>query len=356
MPLLVEGEFIHPDVVGEGGLLMSIRKEDTLPLWSGLSTMFRLPRSDLEDLREGMVAIAGVSYDYSSTGRWGSRIAPEKIREMSLILGLYEDINVEVADVATGQILQVPTADDVADIGDLNIYPLDWPKTEASLRVSIKEILQRGVLPVILGGDHFVSYPLALGFSDFIAARSQKAAYIQFSCHLDLGTEDPVWGKVWRGATARRILDSGAIDQRNMAWVGIHGYVPADQWALVQGRDLKVFTLQDIRRDGIQEITRRAIESVGTDCSVYVSVDIDVLDGAYAGAADHVTFDGLTPVELQDAAGILRESNVGAWDFMGVNPLMNPTSYPRNCEHLISTIVMRLAMARARVRRGEQSG
>lgn len=330
---------------------MSIRKEDTLPLWSGLSTMFRLPRRDLEDLREGMVAIAGVPYDYSSTGRWGARIGPEKIREMSLILGsIYESIGVEVADVATGQILQLPTTDDVADLGDLNIYPVDWPKTEASLRTAITEILQRGALPVILGGDHFVSYPLVLGFSDVMAARGQKAAYIQFSCHLDLGTEDPAWGTVWRGATARRILDAGTIDQRNIVWVGVHGYVPADQWVLVQERGLKVFSLQDIRRSSIQEITRRALEAVGTDCSIYVSVDIDVLDGAYTGAVDRVTFSGLTPVELQDAAEMLREANVGAWDFVGVNPLVNPTPYPRNCEHLVSTIVMSLAMARARAR------
>lgn len=299
-----------------------------------------------------MIALIGAPYDHSCTGPSGSRVAPEKIREMSFFMGLYEGIHAEFADVTTGEIVRLPSPDDIADLGDANVYPLDWPATERSLRTAIGEILERGALPVVLGGDHFVSFPLAVGFAEALRSRGRTPGYIQLSSSLDLGTEDPVWGSIWRGATARRILDSGAIAARRMAWVGPHGYVPRDQWRFAQERELRIFPLREVRQLGSAETIRRALEWVGADATVYVSVDLDVLDGTYGNIADQVRFDGLTPAEVQDAVRTLSSGNVGAWDFVGLNSLRNPTPYPRHCEHLVSTLVLILTMA-ARERRAQ---
>ena len=191
-----------------------------------------------------MVAVAGVNYDLSSTARLGARFAPMTIRETS---GYY-----------------TYSGDKIVDLGNLTVSHLDWPKAASDLRLQTYEIARLGVTPIILGGDHFITYPLVQGFLDAVVERGgQRVGYIQFSSQLDLGDEDPQWGKVWRGATARRILDSGAVATNNMVWVGVHGYLPQAQLAMVDALSLNVFTLSDIRREGIEPVTQRALELAG---------------------------------------------------------------------------------------------
>ena len=88
--------------------------------------------------------------------------------------------------------------------------------------------------------------------------------------------------------------------------------------------DLKVFTLNDIRREGIASIAQQAAEIAREGCdSVYLSVDHDVLDGGYVSMTDAPLFDGLTNVDLLAAIDILRMTNVGAMDVVGMNPAVD---------------------------------
>lgn len=292
---------------------------------SGIMTFARAPVGDLEDLKEGVVAVAGVPYDLASTGRFGARYGPNSIREgAAYIASVVNDVpNSGAEDPLTGMRLQAPTGK-IFDLGDMDVYPLDWPKTESALRREMCQIARIGATPLILGGDHMVSSPLALGYSDAVRERGgRKIGYIQFSSQLDLGDEDPLWGSVWRGSTAKRILDSGVIDKANMVWVGVHGYVPQSQMALAEDLNLRVFTLDDVRRDGIQKVTKQALEEAGAGCdSIYVSVDINSVDGAYMPGVDTPSFRGMRNIDLIKAVDILGKSKTGALDIVGVNPII----------------------------------
>jgi agmatinase len=288
---------------------------------AGIMSFMRAPQGDVEDLEEGMIAIAGVTYDLSCTSRIGARFAPRAIRDTSAYYGGYLSRG-EMVEITTGQRMKSPEGVKVIDLGDLNVYPVDWDQTAAALRDSMHQIAGTGALPVILGGDHFITYPLVEGFKDAVAGSGdKKIGYIQFSSQLDLGEQDPVWGRVWRGATARRILDGGTVDSKNMVWVGTNGYIRTDQWELAQELGLSVFTLADIRREGIVRIAQRAAEIAGDGCdAVYLSVDFDVLDGGYVAMTGAPTFDGITNVELLKAIDVLRRTKVGALDLVGMNP------------------------------------
>ena len=293
----------------------------------GITTFLGLPEGDLEHLTENVVAIAGVSYDLSCTSRIGARYAPRAYRDTSqYYAGAFE--RSELVEITTGDRMKRSGRTDILDLGDLNVYPLDWPRTEDSLRSSMFEIAVTGALPVILGGDHLITYPLVLGYASAVKELTgRNIGYIQFSSQLDLGDEDPVWGKVWRGATARRILDSGAVSPRNMAWVGTCGYLRSDEWELAQELELSVFTLGDIRRYGILEVVERAAEVAGQGCqAVYVSIDFDVLDGGYVAATGSTQFDGLSNTELLRVMDLLRRTKAGALDLVGLNPTVNMVS------------------------------
>ena len=291
---------------------------------AGISTFLRAPQGDLEDLKKGMIAIAGVSYDHSCTSRFGARFAPRAIREESVYYRGYLNRGALV-EITTGQRMRAPETVKVIDLGDLTGYPVDWDRTAAALRDSMHQIARTGALPIILGGDHFITYPLVEGFADaVIGGGSKKVGYIQFSSQIDLGDQDPVWGSVWRGATARRIIDGGVVDTKNMVWVGTHGYIRAAQWELAQELDLKIFTLDDIRRQGIASVAQQAAEIAGDGCeSVYLSIDYDVLDGGYVAMTAAPAFDGITNVELLKAIDVLRGTKVGAMDLVGMNPIVD---------------------------------
>ena len=306
---------------------MPLRK-DPLPRISGIMTFMRAPVGYVEDLKEGMVAVAAVSYDISSTGQLGARFGPITLRETSGYYGY--------------------SGDKIVDLGNLNVTPLDWPKTATDLRRQMYEIARTGVTPIILGGDHFVTYPLVQGYSDAISERgSGKVGYIQYSSQLDLGEEDPQWGKVWRGATAKRVLDSGAVATRNMVWVGVHGYAPQGQMAMVDELDLNVFTLSDIRRDGIEQVTERAIELAGDGCdAIYVSVDVNAVDGVFVPGIDTPSFRGIRNIDLLTAVDILAKSKAGALDLVGLNPIIESIGQNETGERLGSLLVNRYVTPR----------
>ena len=304
--------------------------KDPLPRISGIMTFMRAPVGRLEDLKEGMVAVAGVSYDISSTARLGARYGPITLRETS---GYY-----------------AYTGDKIVDLGNLSVKPLDWPATAAGLQQQMYEIARTGVTPVILGGDHFITYPLVQGFSDAISERGGgRVGYIQYSSQLDLGDEDPQWGKVWRGATAKRVMDSGGVSPRNMVWVGTHGYAPQGQMAMVDELDLNVFTLSDIRRDGIEKVTERALELAGDGCdAIYVSVDVNVVDGVFVPGMDAPSFRGVRNIDLLKAVDILAQSKAGALDLVGLNPIIESLGQNETGERFGSLLVNRYVTPRIR--------
>ena len=298
-------------------------REEPKPTPQGVLTFMRAPLGDVEDLKEGMVAIVGVNFDLSTTGRRGARYSPLKIRESSQYYASRLEGNGTI-EITTGEVLETADRSRLLDLSDMNVYPVEWPKMEAALRSQMTDIASRGPTIVVLGGDHLITYPLVQGYRDGIVARGgTKVGYIQFSGSLDLGYSDPLWGKVWRGNTARQILETETVDPRNMVWIGVNGYQPQRELEFVRESGLKVFSLGDVRRDGIQRVTEEALRIAGDGCdTIYASVDYDVVDGGNTPGAAATHFQGITNVDLLLAMDMLARDNVGAIDIVGANPLL----------------------------------
>ena len=296
-------------------------RESPKPTPEGILSFLGASIGDVEDLKDGMIAVVGVNFDLSTTGRVGARWTPVKIRETSGYYTRYLEATIEIT---TGEVLETSDKSKLLDLSDMNVYPLEWPKTEAALRSQMTDIASRGPIILVLGGDHLITYPLLQGYRDAIVARGgKKVGYIQFSGSLDLGYSDPLWGKVWRGTTARQILETETVDPSNMVWIGLKGYQPQNELKFAQDMGLRVFSLEDIRREGIQRVTEEALKVAGDGCdSIYASVDYDVVDGGHVPGSAGTHFRGLTNVELLLAVDMLARGNVGAMDIVGANPLL----------------------------------
>ncbi len=303
---------------------MPIRK-GPIPKTGGILTFIGAPRGSIDNLGPGMVGVLGVPFDVSATDKLGTRTGPQAYRETSTYFWNHTDPDSSLIEIDSRVRVDTELMKNmVRDLGDLSVSHVDWSVTESRLRDAARRITLQAAIPVILGGDHFITYPLVQGYADAIKERSGgNIGYIQFSGRLDLGRQDPLWGEVWRGATARRIIDTGAVGPENMVWVGVNGYVPLEDWELSRKLPATVFTAEDVRERGIGEIASRALEIAGRGCDgVYVSVDIDVLDGGYVAMTGAPRFDGLKNVDMFAAMDVLARGPVGAIDICGLNPLV----------------------------------
>ena len=287
----------------------------------GVGTLFAAPHAAVEDLRPGDYAYYGIPYDLSSDGLAGARHGPLACRDASQYYAVFRP---SFEEITTARVIDFP---ETIDLGDAPVFPLDWDESRGRLSAWITDILARGAVPVGIGGDYFATSAFAPAFAATVTARGGTPAFLRLSGRLDLGDEHPSLGVLWHGRTTRTIVESNAFDATRVTLFGANDYIPDGDWTFAKASGVQVFPLHEIRATGPATALRQAIDVMGVDPrDVYVSIDIDVVDGAYAPNTDEPVFDGLTNVELLGIADILNERRFGALDVTGINPHVEPSS------------------------------
>ena len=296
-----------------------------LPYYAGLNTFYRAPIKDFDDVKADEVAVLGVPMDFTTSARSGGRWGPDSIRRESLDLAMYYHYgNPELFDVSAGVLTSLPETARICDVGDVNIFPTDVAEQTQAITSAVQELVRRGSFPVVLGGDHYVAYPSFEGFAAGYRERhpAAKFGYLHFDSHLDFLDNLSFLGRYNHGTSARRVSENPHVAR--MAWVGINwpSAMDLEQYELMRDRGFAVFPSRSIRERGIDSVMREAFEFLddGTD-AIYVSVDIDVVDGAYAPATHSSVFDGITARDLLDAMRVVSSiPKVQAIDLCEVVP------------------------------------
>jgi agmatinase len=280
-----------------------------VPRFAGLRTFARLPT--LEQVRRADVAVLGAPFDGAATFRAGARFGPAAIREASLLLRPYNDA-LGVAPFARGQ---------VVDAGDAPASPIGVDSAHASIEAAARELTKVGATVLGLGGDHSVTLPLLRA----AAARDGTLSLLQLDAHTD--TWDSYFGSRYtHGTIFRRAVEEGLIDAHRSAQIGLRGslYGAKD---LEDNRALGFATLlaRDFEGAGVAgalDLARRRLRS-----PAYVTVDIDVLDPAFAPGTGTPEAGGLTSRELLALLQGLAELGLvlaGA-DVVEVSPPYDPS-------------------------------
>ena len=253
-----------------------------VPRFAGPATFARLPR--LDEVSDIDVAVVGVPFDAGVTYRPGARFGPAHVRESSRLLRPYNP----AADV------EPFAAQQVVDAGDLAVNPFDIEAAITAVHAGARALLERAGRLVTIGGDHTIALPLLRAVAE---AQGGPVAVVHFDAHLD--TWETYFGAAYtHGTPFRRASEEGLIDRSGSMHVGIRGplYSSGDLrddaglgFRIVHGTEM-----DDIGPRGVVERIR---ERVG-DRPVYVSVDIDVLDPAFAPGTGTPEAGGLTSREL----------------------------------------------------------
>lgn len=286
--------------------------------WMGIQTFLKLPLClTPEDLRAGSVdvAIGGVPWDGTATTRSGTHLGPQAIRSCDHIPSPpYERPHLHVR-VDPLQHLTV------CDYGDAEVIIASPERTYANARSFVGEIVGAGAIPVILGGDHGITWPAATAVAD--AYGHGSIGVVHFDAHADTAPESQ-GVLAGHGTPMRRLIESGAVLGRNFVQVGLRGYWPGPEvvaWMEEQG--MKTHFMAEVQRHGFDAVLERAVDEAlsGTARHLYISVDVDAVDPAHAPGTGSPEPGGLTSAQLLRAVRRLAaEVGMVAMDVVEVSP------------------------------------
>ena len=190
-----------------------MKSETIYPSFSGISTFIRADIKSRDDIKEGEYAVIGAPFDTTLGTRPGARYAPKSIREESAhYIYHFSAIDKEVIDVCSGVRYKYEEQDMLFDTGDARVYPGDIKKTTDSIADEVDKVVSKGAIPVILGGDHYITYPCMVGFEKGMEKhlnRKPKIGYIHIDSHLDAYNENDTWVLVLsEGKIKHRVLNT----------------------------------------------------------------------------------------------------------------------------------------------------
>lgn len=244
--------------------------------------------------------ILGVPFDFTSTYRTGARFAPNAIRQASL--------NIETYSFRTG----IDIEDlQLHDLGDLHIST-DTEKTLERLKLVVKDVLEAGKTPVTIGGEHTIT----LGILKGLGEKASKTALVSFDAHLDLRNEF-LGLKLSHTTFMRRINQE--VKPAKIIEVGTRA-VCKEELDYAKKAGIEFFTAQQIRSEGTKQIGRQLKEKLSKYESIYLSVDIDVLDPAYAPAVQNPEPEGLETHTLLDILYNTCDNRVTGFDVAEIAP------------------------------------
>jgi agmatinase len=279
-----------------------------VPRFAEVKTFMRLP--NVKTVKDIDFAVLGIPFDTASTYRTGSRFGPSAVREISSLIKPYNpSLDINVVEWLSG-----------VDYGDISVIPGYIDDTYNRIEEGLLPILEAGVIPVCMGGDHSIT----LGELRAVAKVHGPVALVHLDAHFD--TVDSYFGKKYNhGTVFRRALEEGLIDVEHSIQVGMRGtYYSRED--LTDSLDLgfKVITMFELRRIGIPEVMKQIIERVGNK-KAFFTFDIDFVDPAYAPGTGTIEMGGPTSFEVLEMVRSLKDIDFVAYDMVEVLPSFDPT-------------------------------
>lgn len=269
--------------------------------FSGLVTFARAEPASLEEAWQADVGVLGVPFDIALGFRPGARFAPRALREASLryavpAAGLY--------DLRSGRMRLAGRT--FRDAGDVTLPALEPELARRRIEEAARALRQRASLPLFLGGDHSISYPLLRAFDDV-----PDLHVVQLDAHLDF-TDQRNDTRYSNSSPFRRAANDVA-NLRHITTVGLRG-LRSDPEAVAAARARGHTLVPMWELDRLQH-------SLPTGQNVYLSIDVDALDPSIMPATSSPEVSGLSYDQLFSAiAQVVRDNRLVGIDLVELTP------------------------------------
>ena len=323
------------------GPVSLLRQATELP-FAGIPTFMKLPIClTPADLKAGNIdmAIGGAPWDGTNMNRSGAQWGPRCVRTSDIYVTPHDRPNQDVR-VDGFQHVQL------CDYGDAEILVGDTQGTYANIRSFVAEIAQAGVIPVIVGGDHGITWPAATAV--FEKHLPNRVGLFHIDAHAD--TAPDFQGNIYSHASPiRRLVETGMVRGEDIVQIGLRGYFPDDdvlQWMRDSG--IRSHFMTDVDRDGFNAVLDRALgQAAEAGIPVYLTVDVDAADPAYAPGTSAPEPGGLTSRQmLRTVRRVCSEIGIVGMDVVELNPLCDSGITARLVQGCIMEAITGVAMRR----------
>ena len=292
--------------------------------------------------RRPEVAIVGAPLDINTTHRAGARFGPRALRAAAYDPGSYHlDLGLDLWEWL-----------DVVDAGDAFCPHGQSARGHRNIESKVLDVLRADAFPVIIGGDHSITYPAATAVASKYGWG--RVGLLHFDAHAD--TADSIEGNLHsHGTPMRRLIESGAVRGRNFVQVGLRGYWPPPgvfDW--MREQEMTWHLMDEMWDRGMRPVIADAIRRASDDCdALYLSVDIDVLDPGFAPGTGTPEPGGMNPADLLRAVrSIVLSTPVVALDVVEVSPPYDHAENTVNAAHRVVLETLGALAAKKRERTG----
>jgi agmatinase len=285
--------------------------ENNGPPITGICTFGRYPLARDFKALKGDIGVYGVPYDMGVGFLSGTRFGPRRIREASTQYGRgekgYYDPDKKSVYLGSGH--------EVIDCGDALIVNGDQETSFLNIEKGVRNILDQGLIPAVMGGDHSISIPVAKALDSF-----EDLTVIQIDAHLDWSkTNEP--GKITNGCPMRAMAEMGHF--KHMVQIGLRGMGSSLE---VDFNEAKAYgsiliTAKDAKNLGIKKV----IDQIPASKHYYVTIDIDAYDITLAPGTGSPMPGGFYFEEMMTLLeGVAKKGEVVAFDLVEVAPQYDP--------------------------------
>jgi len=278
------------------------------PAFAGINTFLKAPYcEDVREVGNYEAALLGVPFDMGTTYRSGCRFGPQAVRRISAV---YDSYNLDLAVDLTEEL-------SLCDLGDVFVIPSNIEKTFDQIDRAVSHVMSEGVFPIIVGGDHSIGYPCVRGLSKHIEG---NVGIIHFDRHIDIQERDMderMHTTHWFHAT-----NLPNVPPKNLVQIGIGGwYGSRPGLKVARERDTTVLTVGDVENLGIEKAMEIALEVAWDGCdAVYLSFDVDVVDGGIAPGTGSPEPGGLLPREALKALRMAANEGICGMEVVEISP------------------------------------
>ena len=276
-----------------------------VPRFAGPSTFARLP--ELRDVDECDIAIVGIPFDAGTSYRPGARFGPQGIRQASRHLRTNYHPNYDSEPFVELQ---------VSDAGDIACNPFNIDEAIKQIEKGAFDLLNKVEGIISMGGDHTIAFPLLKAVNRI---NKGPVALVHFDAHLD--TWDTYFGAPYtHGTPFRRAREENLFMDDASMHVGIGGPLYSrNDLKNDESFGFKIIHCDEFQSQGIDKIVERIRTRVGNN-PLYLSIDIDVLDPAFAPGTGTPEVAGMTTREIVNVIRGLSGLNLISADVVEVSP------------------------------------
>jgi agmatinase len=254
-----------------------------------------------ESYEKAKYVVFGVPFDYTSSYRTGARFMPNAVRQASL--------NIETYSFRAG--LDVENLL-LHDAGDLHVS-MDAKKTLDMCKLVVEDILAAGKIPVAIGGEHTITLGILKGYGE----KARETAVISFDAHLDLRKEF-LESKLNHTSFMRHVSEE--VKPAKIIEVGTRS-VCQDELKYAKKEGIDLVSTQQIKKEGITQVMQKLRKQLEQYEKIYLSVDMDVIDPAFAPAVQNPEADGIATADLLDIVCSLCDKRVVGFDVLEIAPV-----------------------------------